>query len=200
MTPQVNCNLSTYDAVGHIVKVLHPDGTAAFTYYGAAVSANGGISAQLCSSATYGLGFPVLAVDESGRKRQVWTDGLGHTIEGDEPDGTGALTSPVCYLYDSLGNLLQTVRTGTPSQTRIYTYDALSRLTSATIPERTAGATNCPIYFTYDSNSNLKTKSFAAPNQNASCTTGAIIITYSYDALNRLTGKTYSDSSPAVKY
>jgi RHS repeat-associated protein len=203
-TGDVTYGLETpsYDAAGRTIKVLHPDGTSSQTFYGAAVTGTGVNTTQLCSSGTYGLGFPILTVDEStSRKREIWTDGLGHTIEGDEPDGTGALTSYVCYKYDPLGNLLQVVRSGTPSQTRTYAYDALSRVTSITIPERAnSGGTNCAVTFTYDNNSNLQTRTAPAPNQNTNCTTGAVTTTYSYDALNRLTSKTYSDTTPAVKY
>jgi RHS repeat-associated protein len=54
------------------------------------------------------------------------------------------------------------------------------------------------VTYGYDSNSNVITRTSPAPNQTSCATT--VTITYSYDALNRLTGKTYSDSSPAVKY
>src|SRR5262249_29501003 len=142
---------------------------------------------QLCSPTTYGYAFPVLSVDESGRKRQIWTDGLGRTIEGDEPDASGNLTSFVCYTYDPLGNLLTAVRSTSPAQTRAYAYDPLSRLTSVTIPERADSTitNHCAVTFTYDSNSNLKTKTIPNPNQNTSCTAGAVTITFNYDALNR---------------
>src|SRR5437879_2985265 len=152
----------TYDAAGRTIKVTHPDNTFSRTFYGPTVTAAGGVATQLCTSGTYGLGFPTLFVDESGRKRQTWTDGYGRTIEGDEPDGPVALTSYVCHSYDPLGNLLQIVH-GT--QTRTYAYDALSRVTSAIIPE----LANCAVTYTYDSNSNVQTRVAPAPNQ-TSCT------------------------------
>jgi YD repeat-containing protein len=68
-----------------------------------------------------------------------------------------------------------------------------------TIPERTnSTGTHCTVAYTYDGNSNVTTRTSPAPNQ-TTCTS-QVTITFSYDALNRLTGKTYSDSSPAVKY
>src|SRR5207249_4791105 len=120
------------------------------TFFGAAVSGTGVNSTQLCSPSTYGLGFPVLAIDEAGKKREFWTDGLGRTIEADEPDSSSALSSNTCYSYDPLGNLLQIVH-GT--QIRTYAHDPLSRLTSVTIPElaNSSGA-NCAVTYTYDSN------------------------------------------------
>jgi RHS repeat-associated protein len=73
--------------------------------------------------------------------------------------------------------------TGT-TQTRTFVYDGMKRLTDATNPE------SGHVQYAYDENSNLKTKLDAR----------SITTTYSYDALNRVTGRTYSDSTPAVSY
>ena len=185
----------TYDALRRTTKVTHPDNTYSQTLIGAAVSVSGVQTAQLCSSSTYGLGFPVVAIDEAGKMREFWTDALGRTIEADEPDSTGALNSNTCYSYGPLGNLLQIVRSSSPSQTRTYGYDALSRVTSVSIPE----LANCAVTYTYDNNSNVQTRVAPAPNQ-ASCTT-KVTTTYYHDALNRLTKITYSDgATPTVQY
>ncbi len=186
----------TYDALGRTTKLTHPDGTYSQTLYGAAIGSSG-LATQACSAATYGVGYPVLSIDESGRKRQVWNDALGRTIEGDEPDSSGNLTSNTCYSYDSLGNLLQIVH---GSQTRTYVYDALSRVTSVTIPELANSlGSNCSVAYTYDNDSNLKTRVAPAPNQ-TSCTT-TVTTTYSYDALNRVTQVSYNDgTTPTVQY
>jgi RHS repeat-associated protein len=186
----------TYDGLGRVIKVTHQDTTYSQKLFGAAVTGSGVNTTQLCSSSTYGLAFPILAIDEAGKKREIWVDGFGRTIEADEPDSSGNLTSATCYLYDSLGNLLQIIH---GSQTRTYAYDALSRPTSITIPElANASGTPCSVTYSYDSNSNVQTQVAPAPNQ-TTCTS-TVTATYSYDALNRLTGKTYSDSTPAVKY
>lgn len=162
----------------------------AYTYYGPDVGTHGGAGTQLCGSGTYGLGYPTLNVDEAGKKRQVWTDGLGRTIEADEPDSNGNLTVSTCYKYDPMDNLTQ-VDQG--SETRIYSYDGLSRKTAETTPE--GGSRN--FYFTTSGGV------LCSGDPNALCRqTGAraITITYTYDAMNRLTGKTYSDSTPAASY
>jgi RHS repeat-associated protein len=182
----------TYDALGHTIKITHQDGTYSQTFFGAAVGGSGVNTAQLCSSSTYGLGLPVLAIDEAGKKREVWTDGLGRTIEADEPDSSGNLTSNTCYSYDPLGNLLQIARSSSPSQTRTYGYDALSRVTSVSIPE----LANCAVTYSYDSNSSLQTRIAPAPNQ-PSCTT-TVTTTYSHDALNRLTKIAYGSTAPVA--
>ena len=77
-------------------------------------------------------------MDEAGNGREVWTDGFGRTIEVDEPNSSGSLTSNTCYLYDVANNLLQVVH-GT--QTRSYAFDGLGRVTSATTPETGNSAT-----------------------------------------------------------
>ena len=98
---------------------------------------------------------------------------------GQDITGTGFLTT---YAYDALDNL-DSVTQG-PLTARSFVYDSLSRLTSATNPE--SGATT----YTYDADGNVLSK------KDARSTT----ITYAYDVLNRLTGKIYSDSTPAVTY
>ncbi len=178
------------DGLGRITQVARADGSAANTYYGAAVGTSGGISNQLCSTATYGVGYPTLAVDEAGKKRQSWTDAFGRSIEVDEPDSSGSLTLNTCYGYDLLDDLTSVVQ---GSQTRSYTYDPMSRVTSATTPE--SGTTS--FYYTTSGGS------VCAGSPSAVCRrTDArnITTTYSYDALSRLTSKTYSDTTPAAYY
>src|SRR5207248_2107051 len=74
---------------------------------------------------------------------------------------------------------------------RRFSYDGLSRLTSATNPE--SGA----ISYTYDDAGNVKSKTSPAPNQppNSSLTQA---VTYCYDALNRLTKKFYAANPDCV--
>jgi RHS repeat-associated protein len=187
----------TYDALGRMTKMTHQDGTYSRTFYGAAVAGNGlgGVTAQLCSSTTYGLGYPVLVIDEAGKKRETWTDGFGNIIEVDEPDSSGNLASPTCYKYDLLGNLLQTVH-GT--QTRSYTYDPLSRVTSATVPEQAVGSSGTTnFYYT------TSTGALCSGNPKQVCRrtdSRGITTAYTYDPLYRLTGKSYSDTTPPVTY
>jgi len=188
-----------YDGLGRVIKVTHQDTTFSQTYYGAAVSGSGVNATQLCTpTAAYGLGYPALYVDEAGKKREIWTDGFGKTIEADEPDSTGSLTSNTCYTYDSLGNLLQIAHGGLARTTYAYT-PTLSRVASVTIFERAdSTGIHCQVRYTYDNNGNVLTQLAPAPNQ-TSCTT-TVTITYYYDALNRLTKKTYSDGSATVQY
>ena len=179
-----------YDALGRITATTEADGSQTHLYYGPSVTSNGGTGSQLCSSATYGLGYPTLSVDEAQKKRQSWTDGFARLIEVDEPDSTGALSVPTCYTYDLLGNLTGVLQNG--SRQRTFVYDSLSRLTSATNPE------SGTITYTYDANSNVGTKTAPMPNQTGSAT---VVTNFTHDALNRLTQKSFNDgTTPTVKY
>ncbi len=179
-----------YDGLNRTTSVTHGDGNSVSTFYGAAVALNGGASTQLCAPATYGLGYPTLFKDEAGKKRQTWTDGLGRTIEADEPDASGVLTLGTCYTYDLLDNLTQVNQGG---QIRSYTYDPLSRLTSATTPE--SGTTN--FYYTLPSG-----WPYCSTDLNAVCRrtdARGITTTYWYDPL-RLGAKIYSDGTPTASF
>jgi RHS repeat-associated protein len=184
-----------YDGINRTTSVTHSaDNNSQVAYYGAAAGSNGGLSSQQCTG--YGTGLPSLFVDEAGRKRQVWTDGFGRTIEADEPNpGTGSLTTngtTTCYTYDLLSNLKQ-VDQG--DQARKFSYDGLSRVTQVISPEANNGSTY--IYYT-DASGNL-----CSGNPSAVCRrkdARNVTTTYTYDALNRLTAKVYSDSTASVTY
>lgn len=79
-----------YDGLGRITAIVHPDGQASRTAYGANVGNLGGLTTQLSSAATYGYGMPVLSLDEAGKQKQEWLDGFGHVIEVDEPSSSTA--------------------------------------------------------------------------------------------------------------
>jgi RHS repeat-associated protein len=181
-----------YDGLDRKKQVTRSDGSNAYTYYGAQVGSNGRTS-QLCSG--FGVGYPVLYQDEAARLRQTWTDGFGRLIEVDEPDPlNGSLTSGspagTCYSYD-LNNNLTGVTQG--SQTRSFSYDMVSRLTAATNPE--SGTIN---YYYTTSGGSLCSGDMSAVCRRTDARSRTT--TYAYDALNRLTSKSYSDSTPGVAY
>ena len=136
----------------------------------------------------------MLVVDEVGNRRETWRDAFGRVIETDEPDSSGNLTVGTCYTYDGNNNLLTVTSLGlTQTQKPTYTYDYLSRVTSKTLPE--SGPTN--FYYTTSGGA------LCSGNPSAVCRRAdgrGITTTYTYDALNRSTGKTYSDSTHAVSY
>jgi len=177
---------STFDALGRLTTALLPGGSKNQVLPGPAA----GSVAQLCSTATYGIGYPVLRIDAAGKKNLFWYDGLNRLIEVDEPNSSNVLNVNTCYAYDPLGNLLSVVQQG---ETRSYAYDGLSRLTSFTIPE--SGSTS----LTYATS----TGALCSGNIQAVCLrtdAKGITTTYTYDSLGRLTQRTYSDGSPSIGF
>ena len=90
---------------------------------------------------------------------------------------------------------------GTGDHLRSFAYDALSRLIASYNPESTSPSSpasrSCPgasgfwaTCYAYDNDSNIANKT-----DNRGITT-----TYSYDPLDRLLSKTYTDSTPSVSY
>jgi RHS repeat-associated protein len=153
----------------------------------------------------------------------VWArtkDALGRLVQVTEP---GALNTT--YGYDAFGNLLSVNQTGNilageAARLRSFTYDSLSRLVTATDPEAgticygtvpggsaylpppiggggggsggsggTGGGGTC--VGGYDAHGNLIAKTDAR----------GIATTYSYDALNRIRTKSYSDgTTPSASF
>ena len=182
----------SYDGLDRVIQIKHPDNNIAYTYYGAAVNGNGQ-SAQQCSSSVYGLGYPILTVDESGNKSQTWVDAFGRVIEADEPNTSGSLSANTCYTYDLNNNLTGVTAVG-GTQTRSYSYDILSRLTSKTEPE--TGTTT----YIYDQDTNCPSPSTFLGLRISRTDGRGIRTCMQYDALNRVTQKNYSDTTPSVTY
>lgn len=161
----------TYDALGRKLSQLQPDGSSQnWTYNSNAVTFR----------------------DEAGNQWTHYTDGFGRLTKVLEP--SAASKSPrveTDYIYDAWNNLQNATQIGASGEsprTRSFSYDSLSRLITSTNPE-----TGTICYGTwnngtcqngYDANGNLQAKTDANGNT----------IGYQYDALNRLTGKTYNGS------
>ena len=131
-------------------------------------------------------------------------DALGRMVQVTEDPGTGSqyLDYETTYTYDPLDNL-RTVTQGV--QTRTFVYSSLSRLRSARNPE--SGTT----HYCYDDAGNLKSRADARAvltaadydaNGNLICPANAtrVTATYTYDPLQRILTKNYSDTTPDVTY
>jgi RHS repeat-associated protein len=185
-----------FDALGRTCLVVPPDGT---------LPSGGACPATQPSNTiftTFSLNTATV-VDQAGKSRKSVTDGLGRLTQVfEDPAGLNYETD---YGYDTLGNLLCVGQKGTNSgsftncasipstwRARTFTYNSLSQLLTAANPE------SGTISYTYDSNGNLSTKTAPKPNQTGSLT---VVTTDSYDAVNRLTQKSYNDgTTPTVKY
>jgi RHS repeat-associated protein len=194
-----------YDALGRTVQTLKQDGTSSewWCYYNKQTNGQPNCRGALASTP----GFWADHQDEAGNDTQSTEDGLGRLIAVAEPNGATQVPSmETDYHYSGIGNLLQVDQYGGAKGTspfverqRKFTYDWMSRLSQALNPESgwtcfgtTGGAapngSNCTP--AYDPDGNLTDK-----------TDGRGVNThYSFDALNRLTQKSYSDGTPTVKY
>ena len=190
--------LTRSDRGGRVVEVK--------TFAGSGLPAPWGANASSTGAATtlYDGEF-ITGTDQQGKERRSMTDALGRLVRVDEPTASGlgspaAPNQPTCYAYDALSNLTRARQGGqwqggqcqnSPQQDRVFQYSSLSRLTSATNPE--AGA----ISYEYDAGGNLKKK--IDPRTLPDSQT-RVTVTYDYDALNRVTSRTYNDGTPAVAY
>lgn len=129
---------------------------------------------------THYWGATTTVTDPAGKVRQSTADALGRMVTLlEDPSGLNYETS---YGYDVLDNLTQVTQGG---QIRTFGYDSLSRLTFSTTPE--AGTV---LYNEYDGNANLRTKTDARN----------VVTQYTYDGLNRILTRTYSDGTPGVTF
>ncbi|MCD9189175.1 MAG: hypothetical protein LUM44_22355 [Pyrinomonadaceae bacterium] len=164
-----------YDEIGRPVKVKTPDQAEVETFYSLATSGQN-------------IGTVVTVEDQANKQRRSITNALGQLTRVDEPDVNngnqlGAIDAPLqptYYDYDALSNLTKVRQGGTyanPQQQRTFAYDNLSRLLTANNPE--SGA----ISYVYDANGNLTQKTDARQ----------VVANYSYDALNRVTSRSYAN-------
>lgn len=181
--------VTQYDGLDRSVSVSHPDSNSILSAFGSAVGTSGGQATQLCA-ASYGIGYPELVKDESGHKRQIWRDGFLRTIETDEPDSTGKFTLSSCYGYNVLDELTQVVQ---GVQTRTYQYDGLGRPTNIATPE---GGSDQLFYTTAQGGQCAGAPGAVCRRIDAR----GVTTTYSYDALNRLLQKVFSDGTGAVGF
>jgi RHS repeat-associated protein len=192
-----------YDVLGRTCVVVPPDGTA--------------VPGNTCPAPanrpandvfTVYTGNSTTVTDQSGRSRTSVADALGRLTQITEDPGSSPHFNYVTsYSYDANNNLIGVVQNG--SQQRTFNYDSLSRLLCASNPENSSAlcpATATTSYtpgttgYAYDKNGNLQTKTSPAQNQT---TTATSIVSYSYDALNRLTQKSYSGgtiTTPTVTF
>jgi RHS repeat-associated protein len=217
-TPSDDLVAYAYDADGNLNSVSNPyrsGGTVSNTVYTFDALArptkivdSDGSSQRLASYS----GNAVTTTDEAGKQRELFIDGLGRTKEVIEPDSSGSLTLETDYLfsqnatagsgstfttYQSIVNQKGGSGSSSNWRTRTFTYDMLGRTASESTPE--AGL----ISYTYPNGSGscAGIATLACGRTDANSTT----TTYSYDALNRLTGKSYGGSSigtgtPSVTY
>jgi RHS repeat-associated protein len=210
-----------YDALGRAWRNFNPFRTTSDPTYGwseTSFDALGRISlvATFNSSQPTGeittsyAGNSATVTDQAGKSRRSLTDAIGRLVRMDEPNdqnSLGTIDNPAqstSYSYDAAGNLRR-VEQG--QQRRYFWYDSLSRLIRVRHPEQNThpslelgsdllcdNNTQWSLRFTYDEGGNLLTRTDAR----------ATITTSVYDALNRVTSRSYAGgtaaATPTVNY
>lgn len=177
-----------YDGLSRVTQVTHPDGAyATNTYTGRAVlsadEGNGTDRVQRISQ-NDALGRLIYVCEVTGQIQQGSSYNTPSSCNLDV-SGSGFLTT---YGYDasnSNGPLESLTSVTQGGALRNFVYDSLGELRSATNPE--SGTTT----YNYDNDGNLTSKTAPFENQ----LSGTVTTTYSYDQLNRLLGKSYSDGT-----
>lgn len=175
LSEQPQWTTTSFDDLGRVTEVKSPD--------------NGKIRREYWGSS-------VRIYDQANRSRAGVSDALGRLTKVVEYDDGADLET--FYTYDVLGRLRKTVQGG---QSRYFMYNDLGRLICAKQPEQNANA-NLNITDPITGNSGWSVKYEYDNNGNVISTTDArnITVTGTYDNLNRLTLRDYSDSTPDVAF
>lgn len=174
---------NTYDTAGRVVSVTLPDSSTVATDYGVSTSTP--------------LGVTKTITDQAGKKRKGFSDAFGNMVRVVEDPTSAALVTD--YTFDVLGNLRKTVQ---GNQSRYFMHSSLGRLLYAKQVEQDTngsfsatdpitGNTAWSAKYEYDDNGNI-TKTTDAKNW---------YIEGTYDALNRIKVRNYSDTgTPDVSF
>jgi RHS repeat-associated protein len=186
---------TTFDGDGRQAQVTNPYRSTSDQTYGVTTSQYDGLGRVLkvtnpdnsVVTTSYNQNCTTVT-DEAGASRESCVDGLGRMTQVfEDPGSSPHLNYETDYTYDGLDNLLSVTQKGGTTnsslwRTRTFTYDELSRLLTATNPE------SKQITYGYDANGNVISKLDARQ----------ITTTYTYDGLNRLTEKQYTDGTQSV--
>jgi RHS repeat-associated protein len=196
---------TAYDTNGRVSSISNPhrtgsnptDGTTSFVYDALGRATIQTLPDANTIQAVYNNNCMTLT-DEAGKQRKNCFDALGRTVSAFEPDSTNAFNWETDNVFDPLNNTVSITQKGGSTnsslwRTRTFAYDGLSRVTQAVAPE--SGTTN--YYYTTSGGAVCAGN---AANQCRITDARNITTTLAYDALSRLTGKTYSDTTPAVTY
>lgn len=168
-----------FDELGRVASITTPDGATV--------------------SRTYS-GDTTTVTDQANRKRSATSDAIGRVRKiVEDPNG---LTYETNYVYDVLGRLRKATQAeGQTIQNRYFMYNDLGRLLRVKQTEQSANA-NLSVADQVTGNTDWSTSYSYDPNGNILTTTDASgrTVTETYDDLNRLTFRNYSDSTPDVTF
>ena len=170
------------DPLWGAIKATVPSGSATITFTSSTKGTDAnGYSLTISGASNLSSSFPNPSFPNGGSSTPITAAMSGGSLSTPSLDPSVALTT--AYTYDPLGHLLQ-VQQG--QQTRTYSYDGLSQLLSAAVPESNYNA----LTFTYKDYGVVATQTDAR----------GITSTYGYDPLGHLADITYSDGTPEVMF
>jgi YD repeat-containing protein len=188
---------TTYNSMGYVQSVSNPYFTTSDPTYGLTSYSYDALGRKVQQTNSDGStqtwvysGNQVIFTDELGNQWQKTADGFGRLTKVLEPNTlTQTPAMETDYSYDTLNNLLLVTQWGGANGTagaitRSFSYDSLSRLLASSNPE--AGS----VGYTYDANSNVSIKTDARN----------VVTHYSYDELNRLFKKWYTNDASGTLY
>lgn len=172
----------TIDRTGRVIETESFDGSGLPAPWGTNSNSMGKVTVAYDANYT-------TTTDQAGKVKRTRVNGIGKLDRTDEPNSVNSLgaqdspVQPTSYTYDALDRLTQVTQ---GVQTRSFVYSSLSRLLSATNPER-----NGTDSYEYDANGNA-TKHTDARGWYATST---------YDELNRVKTIDYSNTAanPDIK-
>ena len=190
--PTMGWTLTNQDTMGRPVSVVNIAGGASAPGCGSTSSSTGISHLSYNNLVTFGSanGIMTQTTDQAGKIRQMVEDGLGRLIGVvEDPSVSNYQTG---YTYDALDDLTL-VAQGT--QTRVFNYDSLKRLTNSYQPEMDPSGTlfngiasGLAAAYTYTDNGLVNTKTDG----------NGVVTTYAYDGLNRLFTETHTNSAASA--
>jgi RHS repeat-associated protein len=178
----------TYDNLSRTEKVTSADSNEVNIVFGLSTS---GV-----------IGTTKTITDQATKKRKGITDALGNMVRViEDPDSQNLVTD---YVFDLLGNLRKTTQADTQGQqVRYFSYNSLGRLIRAKQVEQTVNSSLAlPVADPITGNNSWTVKYEYDDNANITSMTDAkgVSTTATYDQLDRLTFRDYSDSTPDVDF
>lgn len=199
MAPEGNIGSeTTYDATGrsYAVTTPHLEGTSSstdgttYTYYDVLGRTTSIVAPDGSSATSTYSGNTVTVKDAMSNSKQYTYDVFHRLTSVLEPNASGSLVNETDYQYNGLDKLTEVDQWGgaknSPGERqRLFNYsDSLGRLHSVTTPE---GGT---VTFSYLNNGAMCAGIPSLPCSKTNAR--GVTVNYSYDALNRITSKSYS--------